>query len=195
MRQSLRASAHFLGEWLRRPQQIGSVLPSSPQLGKAMAGWLSPDPADLVLELGPGTGSITSSLLSHGVPPDRLVAIEMGEKFAELLKLRFPSVHVIQGDAQEMERLLRPHTAGTRRVGTVISSLPLKQFSTEFTRELAGKILAQLRPGGCWVQYSYDLVQRRHRGTEQFGLHGSKIVWMNFPPARVSVYQKLAAAA
>ncbi len=160
-----------------------------------MAGWLSPDPADLVLELGPGTGSITRSLLAHGVPPERLVAIEMSPKFAELLKSRFPAIHVIQGDAQEMECLLRPHTGGARRVGTVISSLPLKHFSAAFTRELAGKILAQLRPGGRWVQYSYDLVQRRHRGTEQFGLHGSQIVWLNFPPARVSVYEKFARAA
>ncbi len=193
LRQSLNASALFIREWLRRPQQIGSVFPSSDKLGRAMTGWLSPDPSDLVLELGPGTGSITRSLLEHGVPPERIVAIEMSQDFTELLRRRFPRIHVIQGDAQEMARLLRPHTDVTRRVGTVISSLPLKQFSAAFTRELAGKILAQLRPGGCWVQYSYDLVQRRHRGTEQFGLHGSKIVWMNLPPARVSVYQKKAA--
>ena len=136
LRQSLSASALFLREWLRRPQQIGSLVPSSDNLGHAMSGWLPSDPADLVLELGPGTGSITRSLLEHGVPPERLVAIEMSPRLSGLLMRRFPGIHVIQGDAQEMERLLRPHTSNARRVGTVVSSLPLIHFSEEFTREL-----------------------------------------------------------
>jgi phosphatidylethanolamine/phosphatidyl-N-methylethanolamine N-methyltransferase len=160
-----------------------------------MAHWLSADPEDLVLELGPGTGAITKSLLARGVRPERLVAIEMSPDMAALLERRFPGIHVIRGDAQEMARLLGPHTGGVRRVGTVISSLPLCQFSREFTRALADKILAQHRPGGCWVQYSYHLAQSRHRGTERFHLRGSDIVWLNFPPARVSVYQKLAGTA
>lgn len=158
-----------------------------------MAGWLSPDPEDLVLELGPGTGAITRALLNHGVEPERLLAIEMSTDMASLMEERFPEIRLIRGDAQDMANLLRPHTANGRRVGTVISSLPLRQFSTEFIRELASKIYAQLRPGGRWVQYSYHLGPGRQRGTEQFDLAGSRIVWRNFPPARVNVYQKGAA--
>jgi len=158
-----------------------------------MAGWLSPDPTDLVLELGPGTGAITRALLTHGVEPERLLAIEMSPDMATLMETRFPGIRLIRGDAQDMANLLRPHTAGGRRVGTVISSLPLRQFSLEFTQELARKIHAQLRPGGRWVQYSYHLGPGRQRGTEQFDLAGSRIVWRNFPPARVNVYEKRAA--
>ncbi len=169
-------------------------MPSSENLGHAMADWLSPDPDDLVLELGPGTGAITKALLARGVQPERLVAIEMSPDLAGLLGRRFPNIHVIRGDAQEMARLLEPHTAGVRRVGTVVSSLPLRQFSEEFTRALAGKIRALLRPGGCWVQYSYHLGTRRQHGSEQFNLRGSSIVWRNLPPARVCVYEKQTAA-
>ena len=194
LRHSLNSSVLFLREWLRRPQQIGSLVPSSDRLGRAMADWLSSDPDDLVVELGPGTGAITKSLLARGVRPDRLVAIEMSPEMAALLKRRFPTIHIIRGDAQEMAHLLRPHTGTGRRVGTVISSLPLRQFSPEFTRELAGKIRAQLRPGGRWVQYSYHLGPGHQRGTERFRLSDSDIVWFNFPPARVNVYEKLAAA-
>jgi phosphatidylethanolamine/phosphatidyl-N-methylethanolamine N-methyltransferase len=114
---------------------------------------------------------------------------------AALLEKRFPQIQIVRGDAQEMARLLHPHTAAGRRVGTVVSSLPLRQFSPEFTRELADKILAHLRPGGRWVQYSYHLGTGRQRGTERFHLSVSDIVWLNLPPARVSVYQKLADAA
>ena len=45
-------------------------------------------------------------------------------------------------------------------------------------------------PSGRWVQYSYHIVKDRSRGGEQFNLVSSKIVWLNLPPARVSVYQK-----
>jgi hypothetical protein len=47
-----------------------------------------------------------------------------------------------------------------------------------------------LSPQGHWVQYSYQIGKRRTRGTDSFRLHASKIVWLNLPPARVSVYQK-----
>lgn len=194
LRQNISEASLFLQEWFRQPQQIGSIAPSSKNLGLAMARWLSPDPRDLVLELGPGTGAITSTLLARGVRPDRLIAIEQSPKLAELLAKRFPEIRIITGDAQEMDQLLHRHAAGARQVGTVISSLPLRQFKDEFTALLAGKIRSLLRPGGCWVQYSYHLGKSRHRGAEQFHLLSADIVWLNLPPARVSVYQNNCAA-
>ena len=47
-----------------------------------------------------------------------------------------------------------------------------------------------LEPQGTWVQYSYRIHKRRPRGTSSFHLLASKIVWLNLPPARVSVFQK-----
>jgi phospholipid N-methyltransferase len=40
------------------------------------------------------------------------------------------------------------------------------------------------------VQYSYHLIKDRSRGTDDFRLLASKIVWWNLPPARVHVFQK-----
>ena len=56
--------------------------------------------------------------------------------------------------------------------------------------DLAQKIRAILEPQGTWVQYSYRIHKRRTRGTSRFQLLASKIVWLNLPPARVSVFQK-----
>ena len=56
--------------------------------------------------------------------------------------------------------------------------------------ELAKKIRGALEPRGRWVQYSYHIVKDRSRGGEHFHLISSQVVWLNLPPARVSVYQK-----
>ena len=40
------------------------------------------------------------------------------------------------------------------------------------------------------MQYSYNLGKKQPRGANRFKLHASKIIWLNLPPARVSVYRK-----
>jgi hypothetical protein len=40
------------------------------------------------------------------------------------------------------------------------------------------------------VQFTYRIHRLRPRGAASFQLHASKIVWLNLPPARVSVFQK-----
>jgi hypothetical protein len=47
-----------------------------------------------------------------------------------------------------------------------------------------------LQQKGKWVQYSYQIGNLRPRGSTHFQLLASKIVWLNLPPARVSVFQK-----
>jgi phospholipid N-methyltransferase len=86
--------------------------------------------------------------------------------------------------------LLRNHFEPIESVGAVISSLPLLNVSVEEAESLADKIRAVLEPQGNWVQYSYHIHRLRTRGASSFKLHASKIVWLNLPPARVSVFRK-----
>ena len=180
----------FLQEWLANPQRTGSLVPSSRKLAAAMARWLPPDPESFVLELGPGTGAVTKALFDHGLRQDRLVAIERNPKLAELLRERFPRAHILTGDAWQLDKLLRSQPKPITSVGAVISSLPLLNFSVEQAEDLAQKIRSVLEPQGTWVQYSYQINKLRSRGSSQFRLLASKIVWLNLPPARVSVFQK-----
>jgi len=180
----------FLQEWFANPQRTGSIVPSSRQLAVAMARWLPSDPDSFVLELGPGTGVVTQALFEHGLRQDRLVAIERNHKLAHLLGKRFPRARIIAGDAWHLDSLLRNCEEPIASVGAVISSLPLLNFSPEQAETLAHKIRVVLEPQGTWVQYSYHIHKRRTRGTSRFRLLASKIVWLNLPPARVSVFQK-----
>ena len=183
-------STVFLREWLVHPQRTGAVAPSSPQLGAAMARWLPANPNSFVLELGPGTGAVTDALLKHGLREDRLIAIEHNPNLARLLRKRFPRAHIITGDAWELDTLLAELPEPVKSLGAVISSLPLLNFPVAAAEALSEKIRAVLEPKGKWVQYSYRIHKRRTRGASSFKLHASKIVWLNLPPARVSVFQK-----
>ena len=187
---TLTDSSLFLREWFANPLRIGAVAPSSPKLAAAMAEWLPMDPDNYVLELGPGTGAVTQALIKYGLREDRLVAIERNPNMADLLRKRFPSARIITGDAWQLDRLLQRCRTPVSLVGAVISSLPLLNFPAEQAESLADKIKSVLHPHGNWVQYSYHLGKKQPRGAEQFHLRASKSVWMNLPPARVSVYAK-----
>ncbi|HEY2329296.1 MAG TPA: methyltransferase domain-containing protein, partial [Verrucomicrobiae bacterium] len=183
-------STVFLREWFANPQRTGSVAPSSPQLGAAIARWLPRDSDSFVLELGPGTGAVTAALLKRGLREDRLIAIEHNEKLVEKLHKKFPRAQIIAGDAWHLDALLAQLPQPVASVGAVISSLPLLNFSEKQADELAQKIRAILEPRGRWVQYSYQIGKNRSRGADDFRLVASKIVWWNLPPARVHVFQK-----
>jgi len=180
----------FLQEWLVNPQRTGSVVPSSRQLAAAMARWLPRDPESFVLELGPGTGAVTAALLKRGLREDRLIAIDNNPNLTKLLRKRFPQAQIITGDAWHMDTLLGSLRVPVESVGAVISSLPLLNFPVDQAEALAQKIRDVLEPQGNWVQYSYRIDKLRPRGASSFRLHASKIVWLNFPPARVSVFRK-----
>jgi phosphatidylethanolamine/phosphatidyl-N-methylethanolamine N-methyltransferase len=187
---ALTDSTVFLQEWFANPQRTGSLAPSSPQLAAAMAQWLPADPESYVLELGPGTGAVTEALIQRGLREDRLVAIERNPKMARLLRDKFPRAQIIIGDAWHLDHLLRSRREPVESVGAVISSLPLLNFPPEEAEALTQQIRAVLEPDGNWVQYSYHLGKKQVRGAASFKLRASKIVWLNFPPARVSVFRK-----
>ena len=181
-------TARFLREWLAHPQRTGSVVPSSPRLADAMARWIPRDPESFVLELGPGTGPVTEAILRRGLREDRLIAIEFNPVMAAELQKKFPRARILAGDAWLMDELLEKISVKT--VGAVISSLPLLNFTPEQATALAEKIRTVLEPHGHWVQFSYQINKKRTRGGEKFKLVASQLVWLNVPPARVSVYQK-----
>ena len=178
----------FLREWFAHPQRIGAIAPSSPRLAAAMARWIPRNPDSYVLELGPGTGPVTEALLKRGLREDRLIAIEFNPALAAALQKKYPRAHIIAGDAWHMDDLLEK--ISVTAVGAVISSLPLLNFTPAQVLALAGKIRGVLEPQGRWVQFSYQINKKRTRGGDNFNLVASQLVWLNLPPARVSVYQK-----
>ena len=63
-------------------QRLGQHFLSDPGILKKIAAALDPAPDDVVLEIGPGKGSLTEHLLARGV---RVIAIEKDQRLAEEL--------------------------------------------------------------------------------------------------------------
>lgn len=178
----------FLREAFFNPRKVGSIIPSSNGLARAMAEWLPADDDSLVIELGPGTGKVTRALLDTGLDPDRLVAIEYSQRLTHLMRRRFPGVRVINDDAFELDRIARDQLPQDRPITTVISSLPLRNFGTDMARRLCQTISSIVQPGGVVVQYSYHIHQGQLACMDQLTHHRSRIIWRNLPPARLYVY-------
>jgi len=173
----------FLSRWVKAPHRIGAVAPSSRQLARAMARQIDLAEEGPIIELGGGTGSITRALLATGVSRDRLIVVERDPTLAALLRMRFPGVKIMRGDAAELVQLLRP--LGISRAAAVVSSLPLLSMPKRLRRRIVEESFAFLGGGaGTFVQFTYGVVSPL--GPE-LGLLGEVAarVWWNFPPAAV----------
>jgi 16S rRNA (adenine1518-N6/adenine1519-N6)-dimethyltransferase len=61
---------------------------------------LDPSPGDRVLEIGPGQGALTAELVARGAD---VTAIEVDRDLVPVLREKFPSVRVAEGDALELD--------------------------------------------------------------------------------------------
>ena len=174
----------FLKGVLLNPRSMGSVIPSSKHLANCMARCIeNPEQVGFVLELGPGTGVVTESILATGVPPTALIVLELATHFAQQLQQRFPEVEVIQGNAKDLVAL----TTG-KSVHTIISSLPLRSLPKEDREKILAAIAQVLQPNGRFIQFTYSLHDKHRFTPNAMQRIQSFIVWRNFPPARVDVF-------
>ncbi len=152
-----------------------------------MAARVPLDREGLVVELGGGTGAVTTALLKHGVPPWKLVVVERSPTLANHLRQRFPQLQIIQGDAAQLSHLFeRPSPP----INSIVSSLPLRSLHPTVTRAISHQFETLLESGGLLIQFTYNLRGTRARLLPRFRQVSSKIVWGNLPPARVEVFER-----
>lgn len=173
----------FFRQWLRSPKSMGSIIPSSRALGRAITAALAWRPGQTVVELGAGTGAISRIMLDSGLPPEALMLVELDPPLCDFLHERFPAVRVVKGDATRLADLVREEGVG--EVGTVISGLPMVNMPLAFQRAIVEQSFALLGPGGRLLQYSYSPVPPIR--AKKLGVRAEliKYVIRNVPPATV----------
>jgi phosphatidylethanolamine/phosphatidyl-N-methylethanolamine N-methyltransferase len=186
----VRRSSLFLSvlENLRNPAVIGAPCRSSAALARCMAQCVDPQGNGYVVELGGGTGPVTAALLERGVAPERLIVIEQSRTLSRHLQQRFPFVKVVCDSAERLPGVLGSH----HPVELIVSSLPLRSLKSESVQAIVKHCHAVLAPGGLLVQFTYAFW-----GVSPFETPGceriaSRVVWRNFPPARVDVFARRA---
>jgi len=178
----------FFKSWVGNPKTTGSIVPTGPHLARAMASVIRADSGLPVLELGPGTGSITSAILKHGVKPENLYALEYSESFLPALEKSFPDINLIHGDAFDLDRSL----AGVEveKFDAVVSALPLLNFPQDMRIKLIESLLDRLEPGRPVIQFSYGPLSPVLANRGSYRVEHHDWIMRNVPPARVWLYHR-----
>lgn len=171
-------------EFLKKPKNTGSIIPSSKYLVDEMISHV--DQSSVVIELGAGSGVITkrlSSLNSVNV----IYSYENNISFHD--KLKKIDKTICCNDLFSMK-----DTHANEKVNVIISSIPFVNFSSDARSKALDEISSVLSDDGILIQYTY---RNRCPFGESFlkkknlQIKKTKKVWFNFPPATVYVYERI----
>lgn len=180
--------AVFCSEFLATPRAIGSLLPSSGWLARHIARQVPTGDNGYVIELGAGTGAITRALQSELSDPNRLICVERSATLVGLLRRRFPQRCIIEGDAAELDMLLRRRLGNDMPISHIVSSLPLRSLEPPLVAAISAQVQNLLPDSGRYIQFTYHMGNPGDDAPSGFRRVGTSRVWGNLPPARVDVF-------
>ncbi|MDQ3760332.1 MAG: methyltransferase domain-containing protein [Actinomycetota bacterium] len=179
----------FLAAVLRSPATVGAVAPSSPHLAARLAAVVPRVGSPVVVEIGSGTGSVTTAIKYRLAGRGRHVAIEIDLILANYLRAEHAGVEVVVGDAVDLEQLLAKHQVPP--VDAVVSGLPWSLIDADAQRAIVDATARSLGPGGCFTTFAYLHALSMTRARQFRTLLGevfdevltTRTVWWNLPPA------------
>ncbi|MEM9175121.1 MAG: methyltransferase domain-containing protein [Myxococcota bacterium] len=174
----------FLKGFLDRPKEVGSIIPSSRWMERRITRTAEIASANVVVELGPGTGGTTKALLQSMGPDARLLAIEINPDFCALLAetIDDPRLIVHHGSAAEIPEALEKN--GLAAPDAVLSGIPFSTMPKSLGLAILRSVKESLAPGGRFVAYQFrDVVHTL--GKSVFGKATIQLELLNVPPMRV----------
>ena len=186
----------FLGKFLRNPRHVGSVTPSSRALAREMARAVPVSPSAVVVELGPGTGALTSQVIDVLAPGERFLAIDIDKEFCANLRGRWPKLDCECGSAADLPAMIAARA--WPGVDHVLSGLPFASLPAAISRAILAAVGQSLVKGGTFTTFQYvhayatpPAVKFRKEMDAAFGpMISRSLVVKNFPPAYVLTWRK-----
>lgn len=145
----------FARNFIRYPKLLGSLVPSSPFLVKHMLSFIPWQRARIVVEYGPGVGTVTREILKRIGPDAILVAIELNPEFVEFLQneISDPRLRVVYGSAADVRTILRqlnlPHA------DYIISGIPYTLLPDRIREVVTRETYHVLNPQGAFLVYQF----------------------------------------
>ncbi|MBI1312509.1 methyltransferase domain-containing protein [bacterium] len=160
----LREHLTFFREFRQRFETTGAIAPSSRFLARAITRYLRQRPTDKpirVLEIGPGTGAVTNTIVRHLREGDRFDLVELNESFADLLRQRFATEPAWQSAAAFSEVHVQPlqEFQSDAPYDFVISGLPLNNFPVDLVRDIFEHYFRHLSADGVLSYFEYQFVR------------------------------------
>jgi phosphatidylethanolamine/phosphatidyl-N-methylethanolamine N-methyltransferase len=197
----------FLKQFVEQFHTTGAVMPSGKSLAAALCRFVGSSPTpQRILEVGPGTGAVTTTLVEKLRDEDRLCLIEINQTFVTHLKTAFREraplrakahcVDVVHGRLEDLK--------DDGGYDLIVSGLPLNNFSVAAVEQILDGFARLLKPGGVLSFFEYIALRsirsrvgskddreriRAISGLLHRTLDGREIqrdwVWPNVPPAWV----------
>ncbi|QRG68489.1 class I SAM-dependent methyltransferase [Brevibacillus choshinensis] len=169
----------FLRRFIAEPGRVGSIAPSSRFLCERMLSSVDWDRANVIIELGPGTGAFTQSIYQNISPDTHYVLVERDAQFRTMLQSRFPEV-TIREEATMLSHYLEELKIG--KADVIISGLPFANFPEELRAAILDEIQSVLAPGGLFITFQYSL-QLQAELQKRFSWVETNFTLLNIPPA------------
>jgi phospholipid N-methyltransferase len=153
----------LIREFRRQGRITGALLPSSRFLARALVSELRKSrPSASILEVGPGTGSVTQEIVRYLTPNDRLDLVEINPRFVSLLEARYQRewVKLCAADRFRVISSAVEKLPGDRQYDYIVSCLPLNNFPVAQVREIFRAFARLLKPGGTLTYFEYVFVRQ-----------------------------------
>lgn len=177
----------FLHTAVRNPRMVGAATPTSAAVAATVAQVVPSTGRPVVVELGPGTGSLSDGIHARLPLGARHLGIELGADMVAHLREHKPWLEVVHGDAGDLKSLLAEH--GIDQVDAVISSIPWSLLDDREQGRILDQAAKALTRNGAFTALTYLPAERtrnarrfRERLHETFDEVLTHTTWRNFPP-------------
>jgi phospholipid N-methyltransferase len=146
----------FARNFFKYPSMLGSIVPSSRFLVKDLMSEIDWDRARVLVEFGPGVGTITREVLKRMRPDAVLVVIELNEEFVQYLgaTIRDPRLRIVHGSAAHVRRILAEQ--GLAPADCIISGLPYSLLPEELRKEIVSESRQALKAEGSLLVFQFS---------------------------------------
>jgi phospholipid N-methyltransferase len=145
----------FFQEFLKHPLQIGSVIPSSRFLERRIVEAAGVASAEVIIELGPGTGGVTRAILRAMSPQATLLSVEINPIFNKLInKIEDGRLIPHLGSASELKEIISKYDLAAPNA--IVSGIPFSTMSRSTGSQIIESVSSLLSPKGRFVAYQVN---------------------------------------
>ena len=174
----------FARNFFKFPAMLGSVIPSSRFLVNDVLSQVDWERARVVVELGPGVGTMTQEILERMHPNATLVAIELNREFVDFLNAQAhdPRLNVVHSSAAKVRAVLQ--NLGLSQADYIISGIPYTNMPEAVRREILHESRQALAADGALLIYQFTRTVLPYLESS-FGSVRQGFQLLNIFPARI----------
>jgi len=174
----------FARNFLKFPAMLGSVIPSSRFLVNDVLSQVAWDKAQVIVEFGPGVGTMTQEILKRMRPDAILVAIELNREFVAFLQEQIPDarLHVVHASAGKVRAVLEGLNLGS--ADYIVSGIPYTNMPEAARQEILQESRQALAPAGALLIYQFTRTVLPYLQSS-FGSVRQGFQLLNIFPARI----------